>query len=536
MSTEQSIKLIGVVNVESHNVKFSVLCNTSGNVLLESSRSIDLIRPNPGWVEVDAEKIWNNLCGTIDEVMEQLKFKQLSKDNIKIIGITNERETVLAWDSESNKPLYNAIHYSDTRTDSIIQEQKAKNPNVFKDIEDTTGLIVTSMFSGTKLKWIIDNSNHIKQHITNKTIKFGTLDTWLIWKLTKGNLYVTDVTNASRTLLMNSITCEWSPKACQVFNIPIFLLPTITSSSKNYGIIEETGLKGILIGSILANHQAAMYGLDHVNTGQIMSRYCDSCIVSCIIGTEFLKSKNGLITTVAYKIDNEPPVYAFEGWTSIGGKVIEWLKNNLKIVDTDEDIKSLNIEVGDVYFVPAFNGLAAPHWRPDARGVICGMSHYTDKKHLIRAALEALCFHTKDVCIAFEKDTGITPTQLVVDGPHSIYDNLLSYQADILGVDVKRSQMTDMAIYGSAKAAARVTNIEFENHQWPLTILNPGTTETERKHRYIKWLKAIKRSCGLSKPQNLKQNLGKYDILSTNLLSTAYLMGMMCMMVLSENK
>lgn len=488
----QNQQLIGVINVESHNVKFSIFCNTSKDVLFESSKSINLIKPHPGWVEVNAEHIWDALCTTIDEVTNQLQIKNLSINHIKTIGIINERDTVLAWDSETNKPLCNAIHYTDIRTDAIIEDYKSKNPNVFNDIENITGLRITSMFSGLKLKWIFDNTNNIKQLITMKTIRFGTLDTWISWKLTKGNLYITDVTNASRTLLMDLKKLEWSQKACQFFNIPISLLPTIKSCSEKYGNIEDTCLKCILIGSIFANHQAALYGLNYTKTGQIMSRYGDSCTVSCIVGTEFLKSNNGLITTVAYKIDNEPAVYAFEGWTLIGGKVIEWLKNNIKLVHSDEEIKSLDIDISDVYFVPAFNGLAAPHWRPNAKGIICGINFYTNYKHIIRAALEALCFHTKDVCIAFVKDIGIIPSQLIVDGSYSIYDNLLSYQADILGVDVIRSQMINMDIYGSAKAAARAINIEFEDNLCTLHISKPIATEMERMHRYIKWLKAIK--------------------------------------------
>lgn len=534
MKSEQSVELIGVINVESHKVKFSILCKSSGNVLLESFKSINLIKPYPGWVEVDAEKVWSALCTAIDEVIDRLKLKNLSKDDIKIIGITNERETVLVWDSESNKPLCNAIHFSDIRTDPMIQNDKFKDPNVFSYLENITGLKVTSMFSGVKLKWIIDNKNNIKQHISLKTIRFGTLDTWLVWKLTKGNLYVTDTTNASRTLLMDLKTCEWCPRACQVFNIPISLLPTIKSSSEQYGIIEIASLNGILIGSIFANHQAALYGLDYKQTGQIMSRYGDSCVVSCIIGTELIKSNNGLLTTVAYKIDKEQTVYALEGYTSIGGIAIEWLKNNMNIVDTDEDIKLLNIEASDVYFVPAFNGLAAPHWRPDARGIICGLSYYSDKKHIIRAALEALCFHTKDVIVAFEKDTCVAPSQLIVDGSYSVYDNLLSYQADIMGIDVKRSRMIDMAIYGSAKAAARAINIEFKNHHWSLCVLKPTTTEKEQKYRYSKWLKAVKRSYGLSRSNYKKQKLEKNSILSLNILSTAYLITMMGIMAASD--
>lgn len=532
MNSEQ---LIGVINVKSKYVKFSILSNTSGNVLFESSKQINLIKPKPGWVEVDAEQIWNTLCLTIDEVNEKLNLKNMSKDYIRVIGIINEGGTILAWDSHSNKPLCNAIHYTDTRTDTMIKEYKLQNPNVFNGIEDLTGLKVTSMFSGVKLKWIIDNITNVKQLITMGNIKFGTLDSWLVWKLTKGNLYVTDVTNASRTLLMDLKTLEWSAKACQIFNIPISLLPKIQSSSKEYGVIKETVLKDIMIGSIFANHQAALYGLNYSKSGQIISRYGNSCTVYCIIGTELKKSINGLITTVAYKIDNEQPVYAFEGWTSVGGKAIHWLKDNMKILDSDEEIKSLNIDASDTYFVPAFNGLTAPHWKPDATGIICGVTHYTNKKHLIRAALESICFHTKDVCVAFEKDTGIVPSQLIVDGPYSVYNNLLTYQADILGVDVLRSRMTDMAIYGSAKAAARVVNIEFENHQWPLYIAKPNSTETERKYRYFKWLKAIKRSCGLAKPSlHVNQKIETYNMFSTKFISTAYLMIMMAIMAISD--
>jgi len=527
-------QLIGVIDVESEIVKFSVL-NNSGNIVLDSYRSIELIKPYPGWVEVDAENIWNALCATINEVIAKLKLKNLTADNIKIIGIINERDTVLAWDFESSKPLCNAIHYADTRTDTIIQDCISNCPKELDGIEDATGSKVTSMFSGIKLKWIINNIHTIKKSTGMKNIKFGTLDTWIVWKLTKGNLYVTDITNASRTLLMNLKTLEWSPDACRVFDVPISLLPTIKSSSEHYGIIEETPLKGISIGSIFADHQAALYGLHFDKPGQIMSNYGDSCAVSCIIGTEFKRSNNGLITTVAYKIDKEPAVYAFEGWTSVGGKAIEWLKNNMKIVDNDAEIETLNIDVSDVYFVPAFNGLAAPHWKPDARGIICGMTHFTNKKHIIRAALEAFCFHTKDVCVAFEKDTNIVPSQLFVDGLYSIYNNILSYQADILGIDVMSSQMTDdMAIYGSAKAAARVINIVLGSHEWSLNISKPTTTEEEQKNRYTKWLKAIRRSTGVSKPLQQNPPTVNYNNFSSNFLSTAYLMAMMGMMVFSD--
>lgn len=506
--------MIGVINVESHKVKFSVLENTDGNVLVESSKLVNLIKPCPGWVEVDPDHIWNALCTIINEVIEQLKIKNLSKNNIDVVGIITERGTVVAWDSESNKPLYNAIHYSDTRTDTNIQNLKSKNESIFNEIEDTSGLRLTSMFSAAKLKWIIDNTNNTKQLTTMRTFKFGTLDTWLVWKLTKGNLYMTDVTNASYTLLMNLKTFEWSTKACDAFNIPISLMPTIQSSSGKYGIIEETALKGILIGSILANHQAALYGLNYKKTGEILSRYEDSCIVSCIVGNEFIKSHNGLLTTVAYKMDNEPAVYALEGWTSIGGKVIEWLKNNMKILESVEEMESLNVNVSDVYFVPAFNGLSAPHWKPNARGIICGMTHYTNKKHIIRAALEAICFHTKDVCVAFEKDTGIFPSQLIVDGAYSIYNNILHYQADILGIDVIRSQMIDMAVYGSAKAAAQVLNIKFENNENSLYVSKPTTTELDQKYRYSKWLKTIRQSSWITEPSLLqeKPKLNKKEV------------------------
>ncbi|XP_026807090.1 uncharacterized protein LOC113549810 isoform X2 [Rhopalosiphum maidis] len=505
MTNEQ---LIGVIDVESEIVKFSIL-NHNGNILLNSYRPIELIKPYPGWVEVDAENIWNAVCTTINEVIVKLELQNLSKDNIKIIGIINERDTVLAWDLESSKPLCNAIHYTDTRTDTIIQDCIQNCPKALNDIEDATGSKVTSMFSGIKLKWIINNKHIIKQPASMENIKFGTLDTWIVWKLTKD--------------------------ACQFFDVPISLLPTIKSSSEYYGTIEETHLKGISIGSIFADHQAALYGLHFDKPGQIMSNYGDSCAVSCIIGTEFKRSNNGLITTVAYKIDKEPAVYAFEGWTSVGGKAIEWLKNNMKIVDSDEEIESLNIDVSDVYFVPAFNGLAAPHWKPDAKGIICGMTHFTNKKHILRAALEAFCFHTKDVCVAFEKDTNIVPSQLFVDGLYSIYNNILSYQADIMGIDVISSQMTDdMAIYGSAKAAAKVINIELGSHEWSLNISKPTTTEEEQKNRYSKWLKAIRRSTGITKPQPNQTIADNYNNFSSNFLSTAYLIAMMGMMVFSD--
>lgn len=525
-------KLIGVIDIKSHCVKFAVLGNTNGNILYESAQPINIIKPNPGWVEVDAEQIWNSLRTAIDEVIEQLKTNNLTKDDIAVIGITNEKDTILAWDSVTNKPLHNAIHYTDTRTEAMIQDSKTQNPSVFYTIENNTGLRVTSMSSGIKFKWIIKNVNNVGRLIATKSIKFGTLDTWLVWKLTKGKVFVTDVTNASYTLLMDLKTLQWSPKYCKVFNVPISLLPKIVSSSQDCGIIEDTELNGLLIGSIFANHQAASYGLNYTRAGQILSRYDESCTVFCIAGTEYIKSNNGLITTVAYQIDNEPVVYALEGWTSIGGQVLEWLKSNMKIMSSDEEIKLLDVEASDVYFVPAFNGLAAPHWIPEARGIICGITHYTNKNHIIRAALESLCFSTKDICIAFKQDTGIAPSELIVDGQYSIYNNLLSYQADILGRDVIRSRMIDMAVFGSAKAAARVINIEFKNHQLTEQTSKPTTTYGERKFRYSKWRKAIVLSIETSETDQVKQKLWNYDL--TKIVSVGYLLAMMGIMVISE--
>ncbi|XP_050421605.1 glycerol kinase-like [Adelges cooleyi] len=530
MKAELPVQLIGVINVESQRVTFSVL--SSSNVLAESSRAIELTKPLPGWVEVDPEHIWNTLCMTINEVINELNFKDITVECIKAISIINERDTILAWNSETNQPIYNAIHYTDSRTDSYIQDSISKDPNVFKYIEQTTGLRVISMFGGPKIKWLIENIENTKQLIARKTIKFGSLETWIAWKLTNGNLYVTDITNASRTLLMDLKTLEWSAQACKIFNVPISLLPTIKSNSEQYGIIQMTKLKGVMIGSILANNQAAFYGSNCKQFGQIMSRFGDSCTVTCNVGTEFINSSNGLITTIAYQIGNEPAVYALEGWTSIGGQITDWLKDKMKILSNEDDLNSLDIDVSDIYIVPAFNGLTTPYWRPDARGIICGMTHFTKKNHIIRAALESICFHTKDVCVALEKDIGVSPSLIIVDGKYSCYDNLLCYQADILGVDVVRMHATRIAIYGAAEAAAQSVNIKFESDLTPTFISKPTTTQDERNCRYFKWLKAIRRSCGWTRPPHTVQN--KYEILNSNLLPTASLMAMMGMMVVAD--
>ncbi|XP_050546723.1 probable glycerol kinase [Daktulosphaira vitifoliae] len=535
MKAEQPLQLVGVISVESVNVKFSIISSSNGNVLIESSKPVELIKLYPEWVEVDPESIWNSLKIIIEEVINELISNDISLDCIKVISIINERDTVVAWDSETNKPLYNAIHYSDNRTDSIIQDYVSKDPNVFKYVEEITGLKVVSMFSALKLKWLFENVDNIKISTVKETVKFGTLDTWLTWKLTNRNLYITDVTNASRTLLMNLKTLKWSEKACKIFNIPFSLLPTIKSNSELYGKINITRLKGIMIGAIIANHQAAFY-VKCRSFGQVMSRYNDSCITSCNIGNEVIQSKHGLITSVAYQIGNESVSYALEGWTSVGGKITEWLKNNMKIINSEDELKTLDIDVSDIYIVPAFNGLATPYWRPDATGIICGMTHYTNKKHIIRASLESICFHTKDICIALQKDIGITTSQLMVDGKYSCYDILLNYQADILGANIRRLHATDMAIYGAAEIGAKSVGLEFNDTNSSDFISKPTTTENERNNRYYKWLKAVRRSCGWKKPVQIDKKLNKFDIFSTNILSTAYLVAMMGMMVISDNK
>ncbi|KAL7293733.1 hypothetical protein TKK_0012803 [Trichogramma kaykai] len=539
---------IGVIDVGTRTIRF-VIYNAKHATEVESHQiDIEQICPQEGWVEQEPKEIDSAIRTCIAEVLTRMSEKGLDACSISTIGICNSRETTLVWDSKTGEPLYNAILWSDIRTDKMVDEIIAKFPDNNKNhLKPLCGLPVSSYFSALKMRWMMDNVPAVRKAMRERRCMFGTLDTWLVWNLTggkKGGLYITDVTNASRTMLMNIETMQWDTTLCRYFNIPMHYLPQIRSSSEIYGKIRIGPLKGIPISGILGNQQAALVGQNCLKKGQAKNTYRSGCFLLCNTGTQKVFSQHGLVTTVAYQLGPKAPVvYALEGSVAVAGSAIKWLRDNMRMIKDVQDSEQLAANVlntGDVYFVPAFSGLYAPYWRKDARGIICGLTAFSTKDHIIRASLEAVCFQTRDILEAMHKDCGFPLTKLNTDGKMSVNSLLMQLQADISGVPVYRSKSADMTALGAAKAAGNATGIDL----WTLdneeseSVSNdeflPTTTIEERDKRYKRWRMAVQRSLGWASVKMSPQMTDdRYRILASIpaswfLLSTFMLLRLSC--------
>ena len=459
--------------------------------------------PRSGWVEHDPIEIWNNTRKVIELALEQAS---LDASNIAAIGITNQRETTVIWDKTTGIPVYNAIVWQDTRTQTIIDriaEKDLTNPDLNR-FKTKTGLPLATYFAASKIVWILEHVEGARERAESGSLAFGTIDSWLVWNLTggiNGGVHVTDVTNASRTLLMDLQTLQWDPELLSAFDIPPALLPTIASSSEIYGTAVEP-LQGVPVAGILGDQQAATFGQAAFLQGEAKNTYGTGNFLIFNTGEEIVESQNGLLTTVAYKLGSQPAHYALEGSIAVTGSLIQWLRDNLGIISSASEVEALALSVpdnGGAYFVPAFSGLFAPRWRPDARGAIVGLTRYVNKGHIARAALEAVAFQTREVLDATNADTGVPLTEVRVDGGMIANELLMQFQADLLGVPVIRPVIAETTALGAAYAAGlavgfwsgtdELRSLWQEHKRW-----TPQIDETERQKLLRVWNKAVEKS------------------------------------------
>ena len=432
----------------------AIVFNHAGSVVASGQREHEQILPRAGWVEHDPNEIWRN---TREVVGQALSKADITRHDVAAVGITNQRETTIIWDRSTGEPVHNAIVWQDTRTQAIVDRLADGDPDRYRA---ATGLPLSTYFAGTKIVWILENVDGVRERANRGDLLFGTTDTWVTWNLTggpDGGVHVTDVTNASRTLLMNLETLEWDDSLLAAFDIPASLLPRIASSSEVYGTVEASSvLREVPIAGILGDQQAATFGQAAFEAGGAKNTYGTGNFLIVNTGTEIVHSANGLLTTVAYRLGREPAKYALEGSVAVTGSLVQWLRDNLGIIRDASEIEALARSVpdnGGAYFVPAFSGLFAPYWRSDARGAIVGLTRFVTKAHLARAALEATAFQTREVLDAVNADTGIPLTELRVDGGMIGNELLMQFQADILGVPVVRPVVAETTALGAAYAA-----------------------------------------------------------------------------------
>lgn len=429
----------------------AIVFNNAGNIVAIAQREFEQIYPQPGWVEHNAMDIWSTQVGVATEAIIKAG---ITPQEIAAIGITNQRETTVLWDKTTGEPLHNAIVWQDRRTSAYCDEIKSRG--LAKNIQEKTGLIVDAYFSATKIKWLLDNVAGAREKAEAGQIAFGTIDSWLIWKLTDGRVHVTDVTNASRTMIYNIHTLEWDQELLDLFDIPRSILPEVKSSSEIYG--ETTGnvlAAKIPIAGIAGDQQAALFGQMCTEPGMVKNTYGTGCFMLMNIGDQPILSQNNLVTTIAWKLNGKVQ-YALEGSIFIGGAVVQWLRDGLGLISSSADVEALALKVADtggVYLVPAFAGLGAPHWDQDARGTITGITRGTNASHLARAAIESIAFQTMEVLKAMEADSGNPIKELRVDGGATANDMLMQFQADVLGTKVIRPQVTEVTALGAAYLA-----------------------------------------------------------------------------------
>lgn len=481
----------------------AIVFNKEGNIVSVAQKEFTQLYPQPGWVEHDAAEIWYTQATVAAEAILRAG---LVPENIAAIGITNQRETTVVWDRETGIPVCNAIVWQDRRTAAYCDSLKEQGLD--REIREKTGLIIDAYFSATKIRWILDNTEGARQKADEGKLAFGTIDSWLVWNLTAGAVHITDVTNASRTMIFNIHTLQWDDELLQLFNIPRSMLPDVRSSSEIYG---ETAGKilstKIPIAGIAGDQQAALFGQMCTKPGMVKSTYGTGCFMLMNTGEKPMVSKNNLVTTIAWKI-GEQVHYALEGSIFVGGAVVQWLRDGLQLISSSWEVEELANKVADnggVYLVPAFTGLGAPHWNQDARGTIVGITRGTTSAHIARAALESIAFQTMEVLKAMEADCGVAIQELRVDGGATVNDLLMQIQADIMQAKVVRPEITETTAMGAAYLAGLAvgywSSVEEIQQQWKInTCFEPG--ENNNPEVLIKgWTRAVKACKAWAEPE-----------------------------------
>jgi len=492
-----STKYVAAVDQGTTSTRCMIFDHASKVIAAEQMEHRQIL-PRAGWVEHDPLEIWER---TQEVIASALSQAQLTPTDIAALGITNQRETTVVWDKHSGQPLHPAIVWQDTRTDGIVARLAADGGA--DRFRAKTGLPVSTYFAGTKLIWLLENVDGLRAAAQRGDALFGTIDSWLVWNMTGGRVHITDVTNASRTLLMNLQTLDWDDELLKALDIPRAMLPQIRPSSDPtpYGTYRLHG-GGIPITGILGDQQAALYGQTCFSVGEAKNTYGTGNFMLINTGNEVVPSKSGLLTTVGYKIGTQPAVYALEGSIAVTGSLVQWLRDNLGLIRNAKEVEDLAHTVqdnGGIYFVPAFSGLFAPYWRADARGVIVGMTRYVNKGHIARAALEATAYQTREVVEAMRQDSGVEVTTLKVDGGMTRNNLLMQFQADILGVPVVRPTISETTALGAAYAAGLATGFwaseEDLRKNWGVDQEWTPQMDVEKRETLFKgWKKAVTRT------------------------------------------
>jgi glycerol kinase len=471
----------------------AIIFDRNGLPVASAQKEFTQFYPKPGWVEHDPDEIWSTQAGV---ALEAITKAGLESANIAAIGITNQRETTVVWNRKTGKPVYNAIVWQDRRTADFCDKLKSEGHG--SKILKKTGLIIDAYFSATKIRWILDNVKDARKLAEDGQLAFGTIDSWLVWNLTRGQLHITDVSNASRTMLFNIHTLKWDEELLRIFNIPSSVLPEVRSSSEIYGKTEGQFATAIPVAGIAGDQQAALFGQMCIEPGMVKNTYGTGCFMVMNIGNKPIESKNKLLTTIAWKIGNDTQ-YALEGSIFIAGAVVQWLRDGLGIIKSSGDIEKLAAKVKDsegVYFVPAFAGLGAPHWNQHARGTVVGITRGSTSAHIARAALDSIAYQTLEVLLAMQNDSGIDIRELRVDGGATVNNKLMQFQSDLLQANVVRPKITETTALGAAYLAGLAvnywSNISEIRKQWQIDrTFSPQIEESETYSLIKGWHRAV---------------------------------------------